>query len=219
MRFACAGRARRPWIPTPSGTTAPAAMRGTPPASAPVRGRAAASSSSVGRPGISTVACPCRSVRSSSSHARIPGISSLCWMAFSHHPAHHREHIIFHAGKRHADTPTRTRPDLDHKHHKSSYRPKAPSSGSVRAEGRGFDPHQARRHGLRRPIGNQKPYAYRDLYGAGAGAGVCGDAGVASVPMPVPMAVYRALDARRLIPLGRLLSDRPVGYDGRHSPR
>ena len=26
-------------------------------------------------------------------------------------------------GKRHADTPTRTRPDLDHKHHKSSYRP------------------------------------------------------------------------------------------------
>ena len=35
----------------------------------------------------------------------------------------HRERIIFHAGKRHADTPTRTRPDLDHKHHKSSYRP------------------------------------------------------------------------------------------------
>ena len=34
-----------------------------------------------------------------------------------------RERIIFHAGKRHADTPTRTRPDLDHKHHKSSYRP------------------------------------------------------------------------------------------------
>lgn len=66
---------------------------------------------------------PCRSVRSSSPHARIPGISSLCWMAFSHHPAHHRECIIFHAGKKHADTPTRTRPDLDHKHHKSSYRP------------------------------------------------------------------------------------------------
>ncbi len=54
--------------------------------------------------------------------------------------------------------------------------------------------------------------------GAGAGAGACDDAGVASVPMPVPMAVYRALDARRLMPLGRLLSDRPVGYDGRHSP-
>jgi len=79
---------------------APAAMRGTPPASAPVCGRAAASSSSAGRPGISTVACPCRSVRSSSSHARMPGISSLCWMAFSHHPAHHRERIIFHAGKK-----------------------------------------------------------------------------------------------------------------------
>lgn len=84
----------------------------------------------------------------------------------------------------------------------------------------GSIPHQARRHGLRRPIGNQKPYAYRGLYGAGAGAGAgaCDDAGVASVPMPVPMAVYRALDARRLMPLGRLLSDRPVGYDGRHSP-
>lgn len=26
-------------------------------------------------------------------------------------------------GKRHADTRTRTRPDLDHKHHKSSYKP------------------------------------------------------------------------------------------------
>ena len=84
---------------------APAAMRGTPPASAPVCGHAAASSSSAGRPGISTVACPCRSVRSSSSHARIPGISSLCWMAFSHHPAHHRERIIFHAGEK--DMPTR----------------------------------------------------------------------------------------------------------------
>ena len=130
MRSACAGRARRPWIPTPSGTTAPAAMRGTPPASAPVCGRAAASSSSAGRPGISTVACPCRSVRSSSSHARMPGISSLCWMAFSHHPAHHRERIFFHAGKKTCRQPTRTRPDLDHKHHKSSYRPYVVVAGS-----------------------------------------------------------------------------------------
>lgn len=28
------------------------------------------------------------------------GHFSLCWMAFSHHPAHHRERIIFHAGKK-----------------------------------------------------------------------------------------------------------------------
>ena len=78
---------------------APAAMRGTPPASAPVCGRAAASSSSTGRPGISTAGRPCRSARSSSSHARTRGISSLCWMAFSRHPAHHRGRIIFHATK------------------------------------------------------------------------------------------------------------------------
>lgn len=99
MRFVCAGRGRRPRSPPPFGMTAPAARKGTPPASAPACAAAAASSSSTGRPGISTAGRPCRSARSSSSHARTRGISSLCWMAFSRHPAHHRGRIIFHATK------------------------------------------------------------------------------------------------------------------------
>ena len=94
-----AGRGRRPRGPPPFGMTAPAARKGTPPASAPACAAAAASSSSTGRPGISTAGRPCRSARSSSSHARTRGISSLCWMAFSRHPAHHRGRIIFHATK------------------------------------------------------------------------------------------------------------------------
>lgn len=123
MRSACAGRARRPWIPGPSGTTAPESMRRTPPASAPVCGRAAASSSSAGRSGISTVACLCRSVRSSSSHARIPGIFRFVgWLSHTIQPTTGSASFST-RGKRHADTRTRTRPDLDHKHHKSSYKP------------------------------------------------------------------------------------------------
>ena len=108
MRFVCAGRGRRPRSPPPFGMTAPAARKGTPPASAPACAAAAASSSSTGRPGISTAGRPCRSARSSSSHARTRGISSLCWMVFSRHPAHHRGAHHFPRDKN--DRPTRLLP-------------------------------------------------------------------------------------------------------------
>ena len=123
MRCVCAGRARRPWIPTPSGTTprqpCEELLQRPRPSAAALRHRRAQPAGPASPP-LRALAGP--SVLLHRAPACRAFLRFAGWRSHTIQPTTGSASFST-RGKRHADTPTRTRPDLDHKHHKSSYRP------------------------------------------------------------------------------------------------